>query len=131
MELLGNLEIWKKEVDELERQLNYFQQRRLREQISGVLIQSADWDLPPDLLRRQANRELERSVLELRASGFSDENIRAYFSDPAGDFPLLVRMGVNLAEPGTLRGNLVARQAHQCKSSIVRHRQFQAGIPWS
>ncbi len=64
--------------DELERQLNYYQQQQIRKQISGLLVQSADWELPSDLLRRQSRRELERAVLELRASGFSDEFIRAY-----------------------------------------------------
>jgi trigger factor len=64
--------------EELERQLTYYQQRQIRQQISGLLTQSADWELPTDLLRRQARRELERAVLELRASGFSDAFIRAY-----------------------------------------------------
>ena len=41
------------------------------------LTVAADWDLPPEMLRRQARRELERSVLELRRSGFSDDEIRA------------------------------------------------------
>jgi len=64
--------------EELERQLTYYQQRRIREQITGILTGSADWELPPDMLRRQSHRELERSVLELRSSGFDDEAIRAY-----------------------------------------------------
>ncbi len=63
---------------ELERQLTYHQQRQIREQITGILTESATWELPPDLLRRQGRRELDRSVLELRASGFSDEVIRAH-----------------------------------------------------
>ena len=63
---------------ELERQMTYYQQRQLRQQISGQLTQTANWDLPSDMLRRQAHRELERAVLELRASGFGDEFIRAY-----------------------------------------------------
>ena len=39
---------------------------------------SANWDLPPELLKRQSRRELERAVLELRRSGFSDDQIRAH-----------------------------------------------------
>jgi trigger factor len=42
------------------------------------LTAAANWDLPPDLLRRQSVRELERSVLELRRSGFSDDEIRTH-----------------------------------------------------
>lgn len=62
---------------ELERQLGYYHNRRVREQICELLTESADWELPPALLRRQSHRELERAVMELRASGFSDEQIAA------------------------------------------------------
>lgn len=63
---------------ELERQLKYHQQRKVREQITGVLTESATWELPPDLVKRQFQRELQRAVMELRASGFSDEVIQAH-----------------------------------------------------
>jgi trigger factor len=64
--------------NEMERQMLYHQQRRVREQITSLLTESADWDLPPDLLRRQAHRELERAVMELQRSGFSVDEIRAH-----------------------------------------------------
>lgn len=60
----------------LERQLEYQQQRNARGQISALLTKSADWELPPGLLERQAARELERAVMELRRSGFSEAEIR-------------------------------------------------------
>jgi trigger factor len=63
---------------DLERQLSYHQQRRVRQQITDLLIESADWDLPPDMLRRQARRELERAVLELQSHGFTPEQIRTH-----------------------------------------------------
>src|SRR5262249_31141186 len=63
---------------ELERQLEYHQQQRARQQITQALVASANWDLPPTLLKRQGRRELERAVLELRRSGFSDDEIRAH-----------------------------------------------------
>jgi trigger factor len=50
----------------------------VREQITSALVQSADWDLPPEMLRRQATRELQRSVLELRRNGYSEAEIRAH-----------------------------------------------------
>ncbi|MCA9103453.1 MAG: trigger factor [Planctomycetales bacterium] len=62
----------------LERKLQYAQQRRAREQILRALTAATDWDLPPELLKRQSLRELQRSVLELRRSGFSEEEIRAH-----------------------------------------------------
>ena len=61
----------------LERQLEYQQQRNARAQISALLTKSADWELPPGLLERQSARELDRAVMELRRSGFSEAEIRA------------------------------------------------------
>jgi trigger factor len=64
--------------DNLKRRLEYRQRQRAREQISALLTEAATWELPPDLLRRQSRRELERMVMELRSSGFSDDQIRAH-----------------------------------------------------
>ncbi len=64
--------------EELQRQLEYHQQQRARQQITQALVASANWDLPPALLKRQSRRELERAVLELRRSGFGDDEIRAH-----------------------------------------------------
>jgi len=64
--------------DQLDRQLEYQQHRRAREQIAAALTESAHWELPPALLKRQSRRELQRAVMELQRSGFSDEEIRAH-----------------------------------------------------
>jgi trigger factor len=61
----------------LKRQLEYQQQKIARSQISSLLTKSADWELPAGLLERQSARELERAVMELRRSGFSEAEIRA------------------------------------------------------
>ena len=66
--------------EELERQLNYHQQQRTRGQITELLTADANWELPPQLLRRQSQRELQRSILELQASGFPDEEIRRHIN---------------------------------------------------
>lgn len=63
---------------DMERQLAYYQQQRLRQQITEELTKDADWDLPPELLKRQARRELERATLELRSAGFGEDDIRAH-----------------------------------------------------
>jgi len=60
----------------LGRQLEYEQQQKIRGQITDTLTASADWELPPGLLKRQSARELERAVMELRRSGFSESEIR-------------------------------------------------------
>ena len=59
----------------MEERLQYAQRGTIRDQISKVLTESAKWDLPPDLLRRQSKRELDRSVMEMRSSGFSEQEI--------------------------------------------------------
>ncbi len=66
---------------ELERQLQYQQDQGVRKQITALLTIAANWDLPPALLRRQAGRELERSVLELQRNGFDNNTIQAYAND--------------------------------------------------
>ncbi|MBQ9875250.1 MAG: trigger factor [Thermoguttaceae bacterium] len=62
-------------LETLERQLEHEQQSRARRQIASQLTVDANWELPPRLLRSQADRELQRAVLELRRSGFSDQQI--------------------------------------------------------
>jgi trigger factor len=62
--------------DELERQLKYHQEQQARKQVTALLTAAATWELPPELLRRQSRREMERAKLELRRSGFSDEQIQ-------------------------------------------------------
>ncbi len=64
--------------EHLDRQLKYHQNQSVRQQISSRLTEAADWALPPELLKRQSQRELHRAVLELRSAGFSDEEIRAH-----------------------------------------------------
>ena len=64
--------------DDLQRQLEYHQQQEARRQITALLTESANWQLPPELLKRQSRRELERAVLELRRNGFGENEIRAY-----------------------------------------------------
>ncbi len=61
----------------LEQQLSYERRQQVRNQISSMLTESASWDLPPELLKRQFRRELNRALLELRSSGFSPDEIRA------------------------------------------------------
>jgi trigger factor len=66
---------------QLENQLEYHRRRQVRQQVAGALTASAGWDLPPSLLKRQAQRELERAILELRRSGFDDDSIRRHVNE--------------------------------------------------
>ncbi len=67
--------------EELERQAEYHQNQLLREQVTAKLTEGANWELPPALVRRQADRELHRRVLELRRSGFTDDQIRSVINN--------------------------------------------------
>ena len=62
-------------LDVLKRQLEHEQRQQARAQITDALTKGADWELPPALLERQARRELQRAILELRRSGFSEGQI--------------------------------------------------------
>jgi trigger factor len=66
---------------ELERQADYYQNQLLREQITKKLTEGANWDLPPSLVRKQADRELQRRVLDLRRNGFTDDQIRSVINN--------------------------------------------------
>jgi trigger factor len=68
-------------LKQLEGQLEWHQRKQVRQQVASALTASASWDLPPDLLRRQAQRELERAILELRRSGFDDDSIRRHVNE--------------------------------------------------
>jgi trigger factor len=66
---------------QLENQIEWHRRRQVRQQVSNALTASANWDLPPQLLQRQAQRELERAILELRRSGFDDDSIRRHVNE--------------------------------------------------
>ncbi len=59
----------------LERRLEYTQRQEARKQVFEKLAVSAKWELPQDLLRRQASRTLQRRMLEMRNAGMTEEQI--------------------------------------------------------
>jgi trigger factor len=64
--------------ESLERQAKYREQQAVRKAVVHLLTDNASFELPADLVRRQTNRELQRKVLELRRSGFAEDQIRGY-----------------------------------------------------
>ncbi|HEV3384359.1 MAG TPA: trigger factor [Gemmata sp.] len=60
----------------LERRLEYTQRQEARKQVLEQLAISTNWELPQDLLRRQASRTLSRRLLEMRNAGMSEEQIK-------------------------------------------------------
>src|SRR5438105_2213406 len=53
----------------LDRRLEYTQRQSAREQVLQHIAVSATWDLPNDMLMRQAHKALQRRVLEMREAG--------------------------------------------------------------
>lgn len=56
--------------------LEYQQRQSAREQVLHLIADAAKWELPQDLLARQARKTLGRQVMEMRSSGMSEEEIR-------------------------------------------------------
>lgn len=61
----------------LEKQMEYEQRRVAREQVLAQIGAASTWELPNDLLHRQARRNLSRRLLELRNAGFAEDEIRS------------------------------------------------------
>jgi trigger factor len=61
----------------LERRLEYDQRQSARDQVLNQIAASSKWELPEDLLQRQARKSLARRVMEMRESGMSEEEIQA------------------------------------------------------
>ncbi|MHB1425302.1 MAG: trigger factor [Gemmataceae bacterium] len=60
----------------LQRRLEYQQRQSARQQVMETIAAASSWDLPPDLLRRQAHRAMARKIMEMRADGISEEEIQ-------------------------------------------------------
>ncbi len=59
----------------LDRRLEYTQRQSARDQVMQHIAAAATWDLPHDMLMRQARKALQRRVMEMREAGMSDEEI--------------------------------------------------------
>jgi trigger factor len=60
----------------LNRRLEYTQRQSARQQVLEQIAQASSWELPRDLLMRQARRAMARRVMEMRANGISEDEIR-------------------------------------------------------
>jgi trigger factor len=61
----------------LERRLQYQQRQSARQQVLAQIAAASSWELPQDLLVRQARSSLNRRVMEMRSSGISEDEIRS------------------------------------------------------
>lgn len=61
----------------LERQVLYEQRQSTREQVLEKITESANWELPEDLVRKQVENALRREILEMQQAGFTRQQIQA------------------------------------------------------
>jgi trigger factor len=61
----------------LDKRLEYQQRQSARLQILQTVSAASQWELPHDLLQRQARSAFNRRLMEMRSSGISEEEIKA------------------------------------------------------
>jgi trigger factor len=61
----------------LQRRLEYQQRQSAREQVLQQIAAASTWELPEDLLVRQARKAMARRVMEMRADGIAEAEINA------------------------------------------------------
>lgn len=61
----------------LERQVVYDQRQAVRRQVIEKITESATWELPEQLVRKQTENALRREVLEMEQAGFTTQQIMA------------------------------------------------------
>ncbi|MFN4260447.1 MAG: trigger factor [Gemmataceae bacterium] len=61
----------------LQRRLEYYQRESARLQFLEHVLTHSNWDLPEDLVKRQARSTFARKVMDMRAAGMSEEQIKA------------------------------------------------------
>ncbi|MES2789295.1 MAG: trigger factor [Planctomycetota bacterium] len=61
----------------LDRQLKYTQRQSARTQVLDKITESANWDLPESLVRRQVENAMRRELLEMEQAGYTPEAIRS------------------------------------------------------
>lgn len=61
----------------LERQVKYQQRQSVREQVLDKITDSADWELPEELVAKQVENALYRETLEMQQAGFASRDIQA------------------------------------------------------
>lgn len=69
-------ELRKEVTSILERQVTYEQRQSTRAQVLEKITESADWDLPEELVMRQVDNALRREILEMQQAGFTTEQIQ-------------------------------------------------------
>lgn len=65
----------------LERQVKYEQRQSCRRQVLEQITDSANWELPEELVSKQVDNALRREILEMQQAGFTSKEILAREND--------------------------------------------------
>jgi trigger factor len=60
----------------LQRRLEYEQRQSARQQVLAQISAASQWQLPEEMLIRQARKALQRRIMEMQAQGIKEEEIR-------------------------------------------------------
>ena len=63
--------------DTLQRQAEFGQRQDTRAQVLERITESADWELPEELVSKQTDNALRREILEMQQAGFTPQEIQA------------------------------------------------------
>jgi trigger factor len=88
--------------------------------VTAKLTEGAAWELPPAMVRRQADRELHRRVLELRRSGFTDDQIRSVINN--------VRRNIESTTQDALRQHFVLEKIAEDLSIEPTEAEYDAEV---
>lgn len=61
----------------LQRQITFEQRQSARKQVLEKITESATWELPEELVRKQVENALRREILEMQQAGFTTPEIRS------------------------------------------------------
>lgn len=61
----------------LDNRLTYRQRQSAREQVTAHIASASSWELPHDLLMRQARKALARRTMEMQEAGMTEDEIKA------------------------------------------------------
>lgn len=106
--------------ESLERQADYRTNQVVRARVTELLTDSANFELPPKLVRRQTMREIERKVMELRRNGFDEDMIRGVVNT--------ARQNAQASTESALREHFILEQIAEDEGIDATEEEFEQEI---
>ncbi|MDR2763355.1 MAG: trigger factor [Planctomycetaceae bacterium] len=107
-------------LDRLKERLIFVQNSRIREQFINLLSEMADWELPPEFLAGQAEREFKRLEYELISNGYSPEYIASQEN--------LLRQNTNEATAKALKEHFILERIAETENIVETEEDFNREV---